>query len=643
MSSNILLLPIFTGFVAGAICLLLPKSRRSIPAAVISAAATGGILALSVYVWMSARHTPLLFHKAWLGVAGIDFRLLAEAFNTFIVVACAAFAFLLSLLSVSYMAGKPRLNEYYGYLLFTLAAACGAVFADNLVVLLFFWEILALTLYGLVGIYGGTSLPAARKSFLMVGGADFFLLLGIGLLYTVSGSFNMSHIAAIPLKSSVSVAAFLFIVVGAVTKIGIIPFHTWIPAASLASPLSVMAYLPGSLDKLVGVYLLVRLFLGVFDVGSGVGLPTLLMFFASVTIVVGATVAVLQTDFRRMLAYLAISSSGYMLLGLGTGTRMGTAGGLFHMLNGAIYMTLLFSVAASVEKKTGKTNLEELGGLSAVMPFTFVVFLVGGMAMSGVPPLNGFFSKWMIYQGLISVGSEVKASPVFLIAALFGSVLTLACFLKLGHSVFLGDRPDERREVGGAGFWMGFPQLVLAVACILFGVFAFALPLKHFILPSLHYRVYPTGLWTPGMATLLLLLGLAVGAVFYLVGKVRPKTSGKFIGGELLEREEVRIPGTDFYKSSMTSIDMIDKTYEVGEQGAFDVFIQGMALFRGLARFLFSFVETPLGRFYDLFARFTLFMGEGLALLHTGSLRVYLAWILGLGGTIIIVFMLLFG
>jgi len=643
MNSNILLLPILTGFVAGAVCLVLPRSRRFIPGAVISAVVTGGILALSVYVWMSAKQTPLLFHRGWLGVAAIDFRLLAETFNSLIMLACAAFAFLLSLLSISYMTGKPRLNEYYGYFLFTLGAACGAILADNLIVLLFFWEILALTLYGLVGIYGGTSLPAARKSFLMVGGADFFLLLGIGLLYTVSGSFNMSHITATPLKSSLSVAAFLFIAVGAVTKIGIIPFHTWIPAASLASPLSVMAYLPGSLDKLIGIYLLGRLCLGLFDFGPGVGLPALLMLFASVTIVVGATVAVLQTDLRRMLAYLAISSSGYMLLGLGTGTRMGTAGGLFHMINGAIYMSLLFSVAASVEKKTGKTNLEELGGLSAVMPFTFVVFLIGGMAMSGVPPLNGFFSKWMIYQGLISVGTEIKAFPVFLIAALFGSVLTLACFLKLGHSVFLGDRPNESHEVREVGFWMGLPQLLLAVVCIVFGVFAFALPLKHFILPSVHYWVYPTGLWTPGIATLLLLLGLAVGAIFYLFGKVKPKISGKFIGGELLEREEVKIPGTDFYKTSMRSIEMLDKTYEVGEQGVFDIFIQGMVIFRGLARFLFQFVDRPLDSFYEQFGKLTLFIGKGLSLLHTGSLRVYLAWILGLGGTIIVIFVFLFG
>ncbi len=643
MSPNTLLVPIITPFVAGALCLLLPKSRRFLPGAVISVLVTGGIFAISIYIWATAKSCPILFHREWLRVAEIDLRLLAKGFNSFIMLASMGFGFFLSLFSISYMAGKPRLNEYYGYFLFTLGAASGAILADNLIVLIFFWEILAVTLYGLVGIYGGTSLPAARKSFLMVGGADFFLLLGIGLLYSVSGSFNMSHIAATPLESGVSIAAFLFIAVGALTKAGVIPFHTWIPAASLASPLPVMAFLPGSLDKLIGIYLLGRLCLDLFDLGSSMGVLTLLMLLGSVTIVGGAIMAVLQKDFRRMLAYLAISSSGYMLLGLGTSTRMGTVGGLFHMLNGALYMSLLFLVAASVEKKTGKTNLEELGGLSTMMPLSFAVFLVGGLAMSGVPPLNGFFSKWMIYQGVISAGSQVKAFPIFLVAALFGSVLALASFLKAGHSIFLGDRPEELGEVREVGFWMGVPKLVFAILCVVFGIFAFAVPLRHFILPSVRYRIYTTGLWTPGLATLLLLVGLAIGVLVYLIGKVKPKTARRFIGGELLKHDEVRIPGTDFYGSSMRSIDMFDKTYEVGEQGAFDIFTQGMAVFRGLGRFLFDFIDRPLNRFYDVFAQLALLMGRGLSVLHTGSLRVYLAWILGLGGTLILIFVLLVG
>ncbi|KPJ49584.1 hypothetical protein AMJ40_05225 [candidate division TA06 bacterium DG_26] len=643
MNSDILLVPIVSSLIAGAVCLVLPRSRRFMPGAVISSVVTGIIFLLSVYIWTAARGAPVLFHREWLGIGDIDFRLVAKSLNAFVLLFASGFAFLLTLFSATYMVGKPRLNEYYAYLLFTVGAACGAILADNLIVLIFFWEILGLTLYGLVGIYGSSSLPAARKSFLMVAAADFFLLLGVGLLYTLYGSFNMSEIWATPLSSPVSIAAFLFVACGALTKAGVYPFHTWIPAASLASPLSVMAFLPGSLDKLVGIYLLARLCLDLFTLHSSMGVAVLLMLAGSVTIVLGVTMAVLQKDLRRMLAYLAISSSGYMVLGLGTGTSMGAVGGLFHMLNGALYMALLFSVAASVEYRTGKTSLEELGGLSYMMPMTFAVFLVGGMALSGVPPFNGFFSKWMIYQGVISVGSEVKISPLFLVAALFGSVLTLACFLKMGHSIFLGNRPRTIGAIREVGFWMGFPKVVFALACIVFGIFAFSIPLRQFVIPSVRRPVYPAGLWTPGIATVLLFIGLAIGALVYLFGKVRPKVSGRFIGGEVLQEEEVRIPGTDFYRTSVRSIDMLDKTYEVGEQGAFDIFIQGMAVFRGLGAFLLNIIDRPLDRFYDVFAKFALLLGRGLSALHTGSLRVYLSWILGLGGALILIFVLLFG
>jgi multicomponent Na+:H+ antiporter subunit A len=438
-------------------------------------------------------------------------------------------------------------------------------------------------------------------------------------------------------------AAFLFIVVGAFTKTGVIPFHTWIPAASLAAPQSVMAFLPGALDKLLGVYLLARLCLHFFDISSAVGGPIVLLLLGSLTIVVGALMAVLQKDFRRMLAYLAISSSGYMVLGLASGNRIGTAGGLFHMLNGALYISLLFLVAAAVEKRTGKTSLEELGGLSYAMPLTFVVFLIGGLAMSGVPPLSGFFSKWMIYQGLISAGTHVSLFPLFLIAALFGSVLTLACFLKLAHSVFLGHREEKAGDAREMSFWMGLPQIVMAVLTVVFGVFAIQIPLRHLIYPSVDYRLYDVYGWNPGLATLLLLVGLAVGALVYIAGRVKPKVSGSFIGGESLEHEEVRMPGTDFYRTSMTSIDLFDKTYEVGEQGAFDVFIQGMAVLRGAGRFLYQFIDRPLNQFYDFLATLALLMGRGLSELHTGGLRFYLAWILGLGGTVVLVMVLLFG
>ena len=186
--------------------------------------------------------------------------------------------------------------------------------------------------------------------------------------------------------------------------------------------------------------------------------------------------ALVQHDLKRLLGYHAVSQVGYMVLGIGTGSPVGIAGGLFHMLNHAIYKSCLFFGGGAVEKSAGTTDLENLGGLARSMPVTFGTFLVASLAISGVPPLNGFASKWMIYQGIIeSARGGGHLWVLWLVAAMFGSALTLASFMKVVHAVFLGQpsrcaRPKpggERSDVDpvddfGAplrGFWRpGFPD-----------------------------------------------------------------------------------------------------------------------------------------------------------------------------------------
>ncbi len=644
MNSQILLYPIFLPIVAGALFFLLPKSRRFLTGAILSTFVTGATLVFSILIFVAARTHPLLFETSWLGVAGIDLRFLVRPFNSFILLSCAAFGFLISLYSISYMSGKPRLKEYYAYLLFTVGAAAGACLADNFIVLLFFWELLVLMLYGLVGIYGREALQAAKKSFVIVAGADFAMLLGIGLLFSVSGTFNMSELAGTKLADGVTVAAFIFLCVGALTKAGAMPFHTWIPAASLAAPMSVMAFVPAALDKLLGIYLLGRIAFDIFDISSNQSMMIVLMSIGGITVLAAVIMAMLQKDLRRLLSFHAISQVGYMVLGIGTGVPLGIAGGLFHMINHAIYKSCLFLGGGAVEHRAKETKLEKLGGLSSVMPITFITFVVAAMAISGLPPLNGFFSKWMVYQGIIETGKTgIGFYPIFLIAAMFGSVLTLASFLKLIHSIFLGNRPDDlkKTEIKEVGFSMSFPLIVLASACVIFGVFANSLPLKHLILPSLPTPISSIGLWTPGLATLLIIVGVVIGFVIYLIGRVKPTVSSTFIGGEVLEPEETRIPGTHFYGSSVKSIDVLNKTYEAGEAGAFDVFVQGMALFKELGKSFSNWIDRSIDRFYDVLANLVSVVGKGLSALHIGDLPVYLIWILS--GMLIITFILLFG
>ncbi len=175
------------------------------------------------------------------------------------------------------------------------------------------------------------------------------------------------------------------------------------------------ALLPASVDKLLGIYLLSRLVLNVFDRVS-LGLNVLLMIIGAVTIVAGCGHGLVQHDLRKLLSFHAVSQVGYMILGIGTGTAIGIAGGLFHMLNNAIYKGALFLTAGAVEKRAGTMDLAELGGLGRMMPFTFATFGIAALAISGIPPLNGFVSKWMVYQGIVDAG--IGRYLIFLVAAI---------------------------------------------------------------------------------------------------------------------------------------------------------------------------------------------------------------------------------
>ncbi|GAI75218.1 unnamed protein product, partial [marine sediment metagenome] len=161
----------------------------------------------------------------------------------------------------------------------------------------------------------------------------------------------------------------------------------------------------------------------------------------SFTIIAAVMMALVQHDLKKLLSYHAVSQVGYMVLGIGTGIPLAMAGGIFHMLNNAIYKTSLFLGAGSVEHRAKTTQLNKLGGLARVMPITFVTFFIAALSISGVPPFNGFFSKWMIYQGVAELGKLGGGGNlwiVWLLAAMFGSALTLASFIKLIHAIFLG-------------------------------------------------------------------------------------------------------------------------------------------------------------------------------------------------------------
>jgi NADH-quinone oxidoreductase subunit L len=410
------------------------------------------------------------------GGYGFDFSLRLYHFSAFIMLAASGFTFLIVLYSTVFMSGKNFANQFFAYMLLSVAMVNGAVLADNLVVMLFFWEGLLGTLFGMIVIGHDKAYKTAIKAFVIAGVTDLCMMLGIALTYHLAGTFAISKIS-VPLTLGGSLA-FLLMMIGAISKAGSMPFHTWIPDAAIDAPLPFMAFLPASLEKLLGIYLLARISLDMFQLTAGSPISMIMMIIGAATILLAVMMALIQKNFKRLLSYHAISQVGYMILGIGTCLPVGIVGGLFHMINHAMYKSCLFLTGGSVEKQTGTTDLKNLGGIGKLMPVTFICFLIAAASISGVPPFNGFFSKELIYDGAL------ERHWIFYAAALLGSFLTAASFLKLGHAAFLGQLKEENKNVKEASWVMLIPMITIASFCVLFGVYN-ALPLEKLIQPIL--------------------------------------------------------------------------------------------------------------------------------------------------------------
>ena len=540
-----------------------------------------------------------------------------DALSKLVGVFSALFFVMVVIYSFGYMRGRKGLFRYYLFTVLTFVATLAAVFANNMIIFLSVWGFLGLLLFLLIGMGRSEGTPAAaKKAFIIIGGSDALMLLGIVILWQLSGSSDPMAVLGLrmdalsqPLGGNLALLGYLCLAAGALAKAGAVPFHTWVPDTAENAPIPVTAFLPASLDKLLGVYLLARVSLGIFQSTPTVNF--ILMAVGSVGIVVAVMMALVQKDMKRLLGYDAVSQVGYMVLGIGTGNPIGIAGALFHMLNVAIYKSGLFLAAGAVEKRTGTSDLSKLGGLAKTMPVTFGIFLLSALATAGVPPLNGFASKWMIYQGVIEVGRSGAGGSqlwiLWLIAAIFGSALTLAVMMKLTHAVFLGQPSSEVSATLGErkrpGFLMTLPSGILALLCVVFGVFAISIPLKLFVYPSVPREVAYPGIWSSGLATILLLVGVVIGFLIYLMGSLRKaRVVEPFVGGEKLSSiPEMRVSGAEFY-------DTVRKT--------------------GFLRGLFRAAEKKLFDLYDLLAGFVSWIGQGLGALHNGILPRYLTWFL---------------
>ena len=525
---------------------------------------------------------------------GASLTISVDALGALFFVLIGTISFLGALYSFRYMEIYPyqSLARFYHCLILFIAGMVGVVSVTDMFFFFAFWEFMTLCSYFLV-IYetqDPVSLRAGFKYFVMTHIGTVAMVIGAVLLQTQVGSFAFSQlkeamagmIEAHPVRLSVILGLFLL---GFGTKAGMYPVGTWLPDAHPAAPSGISAILSGVMIKM-GIYGILRLFFFLLPFSSlSVGYGIIIAALGTLSLFMGTLSALMQHDSKRLLAFHSIGQIGYILLGIGTGlsflqtnpvlSTVATAAGICHVVNHAAFKGLLFLNAGSSLYKTGTRDLNQLGGLYSVMPATAWVTLIASLSIAGMPPFNGFVSKWLIYQSTIIGGI---GSPLFIffgLIAIFISSVTLASFVKFFSSSFGGNMDKNLEARLSPGFevpWpMRFSQNVLALLCVLLGIFPWV-PL-HFILQSLAGSEYGaalpkydeafgrswlgpslvmggsegSGVWLPLVGGLVLGLCLCLAFFISRLGKARTRNVPLWNCGEAYEPDEVRYRAGSFY------------------------------------------------------------------------------------------------
>ena len=455
-----------------------------------SLALAGGVLEGLAALLSVLQGTPVRWSISS-GVPLFAYSFAYDALAGFFNLALAVLAAGVSVYSFSYLKFEGRRNiGLFGFLYHILLLSLTIVFtASNAFLFLIGWEVMALAAYGLVTFYHEDR-ETRRAGLLYVIMAHIdagCLLLGFALLTQASGSaeFASFRTAGAQLPNSQQAVAFVLFFLGFGIKAGVIPFHIWLPAAHPVAPSNISALLSGIVIK-TGIYGMARIFLdalGVLPAWAGV----LVLILGVASAVLGVLYALMEHDLKRLLAYHSIENIGIILMGLGAALIFRVVGhpqlaavaliaAMFHTLNHAIFKCLLFLGAGSVLHSTGTRNMEKLGGLIRPMPVTAFCFLIGAVAISGLPPLNGFVSEWLTYQSLLA-GFGATGGLTRILFPIAGSMLALtgalaaACFVKAFGITFLAlPRGAASRQVHEAPRSMLIGMGCLTMACVALGL-----------------------------------------------------------------------------------------------------------------------------------------------------------------------------
>lgn len=528
--------------------------------------------------------------------------------------------------SLSYMKGEERFATYYAYLgLFTFSML-GLVLSSNLFQIYMFWELVGLSSFLLIGFYYNkpSAVAASKKAFIVTRFADLGFLIGILILSNYADTLdfqaliqNLSTPDAKEMKTALT-ASFLgisgltwglsLVFMGAAGKSAMIPLHIWLPDA-MEGPTPVSALIHAATMVVAGVFLVARLF-PVFALGAPDAL-SMITWIGVVSALMAALIACTQTDIKRVLAYSTMSQIGFMMFALGIsgygGTEgLGFSGAMFHLFTHAIFKALLFLGAGAVIHFVHSNELHDMGGLRKYLPVTHITFLIACLAIAGVPPFAGFFSKeWIL------MAAHEQSLPVYWIA-LFTSAITAFYMFRLYFSIFW-NKPASYHTAHGEGEWaMLVPLVLLATGAVVAGFVPFGKYVSSdgkALMPEMHFAF-------AAVPVALSAVGIAVAAWFYIKPSDAPKKMADAAGGIY------RLVARKFY---------VDELY---------LFITHRVMFNVIGQFAAWFDRQVIDKLVALTGEGTLLLAGKIKTMQSGKVQLYAAWFLA--GIIVLVIMFVY-
>ncbi len=406
----------------------------------------------------------------WAAPIGIEYHIDALSAWVLVIVAfIAAVVLPYSRASVEREVDPQRIPLLYSALLLCLTGLLGITVTGDVFNLFVFLEISSISSYALIATgRDRRALHAAYKYLIMGSIGATFIVIGIGMMYVMTGTLNMADLAErLPAVSSRTVpVAFAFLTVGISLKLALFPLHLWLPDAYAFAPSAVTAFLASTATK-VAVYMLVRFFFTVFGPAFSLDVMAfhrVLLPLAILAILSGSMTAIYQRDVKRLLAYSSVAQIGYMVLGISLVSVTALTGGLLHLFNHALMKGALFMAMGCVMYQVGSVRIEAMQGLGRRMPWTMAAFVVGGLSLIGVPGTVGFISKWYLVLGAVEKGQWIVAGLILL-----GSLMALVYVWRVVEVAYFRE-PQRNRTVGEAPLSLLIPTWVLVAANVFFGL-----------------------------------------------------------------------------------------------------------------------------------------------------------------------------